>query len=226
MRRTRSDTQKTYEVSAGLFITFEGPDGSGKSTQIRLLGEYLMGKGLDVIYTREPGGTRIGEKIREIILDPHSTEMDPLTEAMLYASSRAQHVAEVIRPALAAGCVVLCDRYVDSSVAYQGYGRGIGGIVAEVNAIATGDVTPDLTIFLDIGPEACFDRIGKHGGDRIESEDISYHQAVYEGYLELAEKYPGRFKRVDGSGGVRVVQNAVRKIADEFIEDFAGRNKT
>jgi dTMP kinase len=206
-------------MSKGRFITFEGPDGSGKSTQIRLLGEYLSGKGLDIVYTREPGGTRIGEKIRNITLDPENTEMDPLTEAMLYASSRAQHVAEIIRPALEAGRTVLCDRYVDSSIAYQGYGRGLGETVACVNDIAVGDVKPDLTIFIDIPPTSCFERIGQSGGDRMESEDISYHEAVYKGYLRLAIGHPDRIRRVDGLQEITSVRDDIRAIADLFDWD-------
>ncbi|MDR3224803.1 MAG: dTMP kinase [Clostridiales Family XIII bacterium] len=205
-------------MSRGHFITFEGPDGSGKSTQIRLLGEYLEGLGHDVVYTREPGGSRIGEKIRDLILDTENKEMDSLTEAMLYASSRAQHVAELIRPALAQGRTVLCDRYVDSSIAYQGYGRGLGEIVAEINALAVGDVTPDLTILFDIPPESCFERIGRTGGDRIESEDMAYHRRVYEAYLYLWEKHPGRIKRVDGARDVESIRDDVNAITDEYLE--------
>jgi dTMP kinase len=205
-------------MSEGRFITFEGPDGSGKSTQTRLLGEYLSGKGFDIVYTREPGGTRIGEKIRDITLDPGNTEMDPLTEAMLYASSRAQHVAEIIRPALEAGCTVLCDRYVDSSIAYQGYGRGLGEIVARVNDLAVDGVKPDLTIFIDIPPASCFERIGQ-GGDRMESEGLSYHEAVYRGYLRLAADDPDRVKSVDGSREVCVVRDDIRTIVDRFDWD-------
>ncbi|MDR1292178.1 MAG: dTMP kinase [Clostridiales Family XIII bacterium] len=201
-------------MSRGRFITFEGPDGSGKSTQIRLLGGYLMKKGIDVVYTREPGGTRIGEKIRYIILDPENSEMDPLTEAMLYAASRAQHVAEVIRPALYEGRTVLCDRYIDSSIAYQGYGRGLGEIVSCVNDLAVGGLGPDLTIFIDIAPASCFERIGRSDGDRIESEDITYHEAVYKGYLRLAADHPDRVRRVDGSRDVRAVRDDIRTIVD------------
>jgi dTMP kinase len=206
-------------MTRGRFITFEGPDGSGKSTQIRLLGEYLSGKGLDIVYTREPGGTRIGEKIRDITLDPENAEMDPLTEAMLYASSRAQHVAEIIRPALDAGRAVLCDRYVDSSIAYQGYGRGLGEIVACVNDLAVGGVRPDLTIFIDIAPASCFERIGQSGGDRMESEDLSYHEAVYNGYLRLAADHPDRVRRVDGSREIIAVRDEIREIVDSFDWD-------
>jgi dTMP kinase len=208
-------------MSRGLFITLEGPDGSGKSTQIRLLGEYLEGKGLDVVYTREPGGTRIGEKIREIILDRENSEMNPLAEAMLYASSRAQHVAEIILPALEAGRTVLCDRYVDSSIAYQGYGRGLSKIVSEINSLAFGGAMPDLTIFIDIPPASCFERIGGKGGDRIESEDIAYHKDVYEGYLSLMAEHPSRVKRVDGAGDIFAVRDDIRKIADDFMR-YAG----
>ncbi|MDR1496095.1 MAG: dTMP kinase [Clostridiales Family XIII bacterium] len=207
----------------GLFITFEGPDGSGKSTQVRLLGAYLTEQGFDPVLTREPGGTRIGEKIRDIILDQGNAEMDALTESLLYAASRAQHVAEVIRPALDAGCAVLCDRYVDSSIAYQGCGRGLGSIVADINSLAVGGVVPDLTILIDIDPEACFDRIGKRvireGGDRMESEDLAYHRAVYDGYLELASLHPDRVKRVDGNGGVDAVSDDVRKVVNAFLLD-------
>jgi len=205
-------------MSRGLFITFEGPDGSGKSTQVRLLGEYLKELGHDVVCTREPGGSRIGEKIRDVILDTENMEMDALTEAMLYASSRAQHVAEVIRPALEQGRIVLCDRYVDSSIAYQGYGRNLGDIVEEINALAVAGIVPDLTILLDIPPEVCFERIGRTDGDRIESEDMTYHRRVYEAYLDLSKKHADRIKRIDGARGIEAVQGDIRMIADECLE--------
>jgi dTMP kinase len=209
-------------MKRGLFITFEGPDGSGKSTQVRLLGEYLEERGFAVVYTREPGGTRIGEKIRDIILDPASAEMDSLTESLLYAASRAQHVAQVIRPALEAGRVVLCDRYVDSSIAYQGYGRGVGDTVARVNEFAVNGVTPDLTILLDIAPEDCFERIGgrmaEGGGDRIESESLDYHRAVYAAYLALASLHSDRIRRVDGARSEEAVRDDIRRVVDAFLK--------
>jgi dTMP kinase len=212
-------------MKKGLFITFEGPDGSGKSTQLNLLGKYMESRGFDVVCTREPGGTRIGEKIRDIILDPASSEMDPVTEAMLYAASRAQHVAEVIRPALDAGRAVLCDRYVDSSIAYQGYGRGVGALVEEVNAFAVGGLEPDLTILLDIAPEVCFERIGKRmaggGGDRMESESIAYHRSVYAAYLDLASRRPDRIRRVDGERGIGAVRDDIREIVTAFLNERA-----
>jgi dTMP kinase len=206
-------------MSRGIFITLEGPDGSGKSTQLAYLRELLESMGLDVVCTREPGGTHIGEKIRDIILDAKHMEMAPITEAMLYASSRAQHVAEVIRPALFAGRVVLCDRYVDSSIAYQGYGRGLGEVVTDINALAVGDAAPDLTILIDIPPADCFERIG-HGGDRIESEALAYHQSVYDGYLRIASADPARVKLVNGARDRESVRGDIAKLVEDFM---AGR---
>jgi dTMP kinase len=207
-------------MKKGLCISFEGPDGSGKTTQIKLLGEYLSDLGHEVVYTREPGGTRIGEKIRALILDVGNAEMSALAEMMLYAASRAQHIAEVIGPALEKGSTVLCDRYVDSSVVYQGYGRRLGRVVSEVNALAVGETVPDLTILLKIDPEACFDRIGRTGGDRIESEEMDYHRRVYSGYLELERKYPERVKGVDATGDVDDVCANVRRAVDGFLESY------
>jgi dTMP kinase len=208
-------------MSRGRFITFEGPDGSGKSTQIRLLGEALAARGHEVVYTREPGGTRIAEKIRDLILDRDNGEMAPLTEAMLYAASRAQHVSELILPSLAAGRTVLCDRYVDSSIAYQSVARDLGRAVETINAFAAGDAVPDLTILIDIPPEACFERIGRAGGDRIESEDISFHRRVYEAYLEIARKDPVRVRTVDGDRDVDAVQRDIRALVDDCLESRA-----
>jgi dTMP kinase len=204
-------------MNRGAFITFEGPDGSGKSTQIRLLADHLKEHGHDVVLTREPGGTRIGERIRDLILDRGCAEMDPLTEALLYAASRAQHAAEVIRPALEAGRTTLCDRFVDSSIAYQGYGRGLGDVVRQVNELALGGLAPDLTILMDIPPEACFERIGRSGGDRIESEAIAYHRLVYDAYLTLAERYPARIRRVDAARPPEEIQDEIRAITDAFF---------
>ena len=141
----------------GIFISIEGPDGSGKSTQIENIKDFFKAKGIDFVFTREPGGTAIGERIREIILDKNCKEMDYMTEAMLYAAARAQDVAEVIRPSLAEGKIVLCDRFVDSSIAYQGYGRRLGESVTIINGYAIADCIPDLTLLLKLDP-----RVGKH----------------------------------------------------------------
>ncbi|MDR0520002.1 MAG: dTMP kinase [Clostridiales Family XIII bacterium] len=199
------------------FISFEGPDGSGKSTQLRLLGERLEALGLDVVYTREPGGTRIGEKIRDLTLDTENSEMDPLTEAMLYAASRAQHVAEVILPQLELDRIVLCDRYIDSSIAYQGYGRGLGDIAYSINTLAVGGLMPDLTILVDAPPETCFGRIGRTDADRMESEDMAYHRRVYEAYLDIAGKHPERIKTVNGMQSEEAVQSDIREIVERHL---------
>lgn len=198
----------------GLFITFEGPDGAGKTTQINRLTDYLVSMGMDTVLTREPGGTRIGEKIREIILDPQHQEMDHLTEALLYASSRAQHVAEKIRPALDAGKTVICDRFMDSSIAYQGYGRKLGERVRIINEIAVEGLTPDLTILLLVDPDEGKKRISNGFLDRLELEAIHYHIDVYEGYLALANRYPERILCIDGSRGIE-------EISSEIIEKTA-----
>ncbi len=176
----------------GKFITFEGCEGSGKSTQIRLLGEKLTEAGIDFIITREPGGSDVAEQIRRIILDGKNTAMCDECEALLYAAARIQHLKEIVEPALCAGKLVVCDRYVDSSLAYQGYARGLGEeFVASINAAAISSFAPDLTLFLHISPTDAFER--KHGadkGDRIEQLGLDFHQKVYNGYLSLAEKYP------------------------------------
>ena len=173
---------------SGLFITFEGADGSGKSTQLRFLAEYLEEQGVAVVRTREPGGCPVAEKIREIVLGV-GNEMDAVTEAMLYAAARAAHVREVIKPALDAGCVVLCDRFIHSSLAYQGYGRELGvSLVAQINAPAVDNCMPDATVFINITPEKAFERMNENKVyDRLESEDIAFHQRVYDGFTELSK---------------------------------------
>ena len=165
-----------------MFVTFEGCEGVGKSTQLNMLKEYLKKTGQDAVYVREPGSTAISEKIRSIILDPENTEMTAQTEALLYAAARAQLVAEVILPSLAQGRTVICDRYVDSSVAYQGYARGLGTeFVRSVNAFALENAVPDVTVFIDLRPSAAFRSVRRE--DRLEQEAADFHDKVYEGYI-------------------------------------------
>ncbi|MDR1815256.1 MAG: dTMP kinase [Clostridiales Family XIII bacterium] len=184
-----------------MFITFEGGDGSGKSTQIGLLAEVFAARGMDFVRTREPGGTRIGEKIRALILDPENAEMADVTEMLLYAATRAQLAREVVAPALAEGKAVLCDRWVDSSLVYQGVARGLGRAVAEVNHHATAGIVPDLTVLLDIDPAVGLARArGETALDRIEAEGLAWHERVRAGFLALAEKHPERYFVVDASG--------------------------
>ena len=198
----------------GIFISFEGPDGSGKTTQIKLFSKYLEEKGYPVLMTREPGGTGISEKIREIILDPANTEMDGMTEALLYAAARAQHVAQLIKPAIEEGKIVLTDRFMDSSIAYQGYGRGLGDKIRIINEYAVDGTQPDLTFFLDLAPGEGIARAGKRKNlDRMERESLEYHKAVYEGYLELSKIYADRYVRIDAS-------KSVEEISEEIIERF------
>lgn len=186
----------------GIFITFEGPDGSGKSTQIELLKNYLNKKGYKALMTREPGGTRISELIRDIILDKDNTDMSYMTEAFLYAASRAQHVDQVIRPALNDGNVVISDRFVDSSIVYQGYGRNLGESVEIINNYAIRECIPDITFLFKLDPSIGIKRASGGVPDRIESEGIKYHKQVYNGYLELEKNNPDRICGIDASKSI------------------------
>lgn len=186
-------------VPNGIFITLEGPDGSGKSTQVENIKEFFTKAGRDVVVSREPGGTPISEKLRGIVLDADHSEMDDVTEMFIYAAARAQHVAEKIKPALESGAVVVCDRFVDSSIAYQGYGRGLGDQVEEVNRYATSGLEPNVTFFMDLDPEIGRSRIGKDVRDRLEQQKMDFHYRVYEGYKALAAKYPERIMRIDAA---------------------------
>jgi dTMP kinase len=180
-----------------MFVTFEGLDGSGKTTQKRLLQERLEADGKDVLATREPGGTELGERIRDLVL--HGGHVSPWAEALLYAASRAQHVEEVIRPALERGAIVLCDRYIDSSVAYQGVARGLGlDRVLDLNLTAVGGLLPDLTLLFDIDA-ALIGRRLKREHDRLEREDVDFHTRAAEGYRQLAERFPERIVVLDGA---------------------------
>ena len=184
----------------GIFITFEGIDGCGKSTQCELLKDYLKANNKDFIFVREPGGTVIGERIREILLDKKNTQMTARTELLLFEAARAQITEEVIKPALEEGKIVLCDRFFDSSSAYQGMARGMGmEFVAGLNMAATGGLKPDVTFFFDISAEEALERRGKRGeaSDRIELAGIKFQEDVRKGYLELAKDSGGRIVTID-----------------------------
>ena len=203
----------------GLLLAFEGVEGCGKSTQVRLLCQALEEQGRKVVVTREPGGTRIAERVRHVVLDPDLKEMDPKTEALLYAASRAQHVAEVIRPALEAGSVVLCDRYLDSSLAYQGVARGLGEEdVMRLNVWATDETLPDLVILLHLDAEAGLART-KGDPDRMEQEDVAFHRKVGEAYLHLARSFPSRFAVIDASGSIEDVHRQVKTAILPFLRE-------
>lgn len=203
----------------GSFITFEGPDGSGKTTNCLLAIKYLQKMGYKVLHTREPGGTALAEFIRKLLLDP-GTRIVPLTELLLYAASRAQHVTEVIRPALARGEIVVCDRYADATVAYQGYGRKLNlKLIDTLNKIATDGLMPGLTILLDVPAKEGLSRAEKGGKkkDRLEREKISFHNRVRRGYLTLAKKEPGRIKIVASDRQVNKTNNKVIEVVNKFM---------
>lgn len=194
------------------FVVLEGGEGAGKSTQLELVASTLRGAGWEVTVTREPGGTEIGRRIREVLLDPSSRALDPRAEALLYAADRAQHVAEVIRPALEAGRAVLSDRYLDSSLAYQGVARGLGvDTILEISQWATGDLLPDVSVFLDLQPDEALTRLAGDL-DRMEGQGEGFHAAVRSAYLQLAEDFPERFSVVDASGTPSQVHERVVEV--------------
>ncbi len=201
----------------GLFITVEGPDGAGKSTQIEKMREFFEENGKSVLLTREPGGTPISEKLREILLDKNNSEMADTTEMLIYAAARAQHVAEKIRPALERGEIVICDRFVDSSVAYQGYGRKLGDDVFAVNQYALDGLLPDLTFFMDLDPAIGRSRIGKDVQDRMEREQLDFHYRVYEGYRNIWKENPDRVIRIAASGSIDEIAQQVRMHLEQIL---------
>ena len=186
-----------------MFITLEGPEGSGKTTAVEAAVKALEEKGYQIVRTREPGGTPIAEQIREVILDKRNTSMDPRTEALLYAASRRQHLVEKVWPALKEGKIVICDRYLDSSLAYQGGARGLGvDNVLNVNLFATENTFPDLTLLFDIKPEEGLKRIAANASrevNRLDLEKLEFHNKVRETFLSLAKRYPERFVIIDAS---------------------------
>lgn len=206
-------------MSRGLFITFEGLEGAGKSTQIKLLKNYLMSKGWPTVTTREPGGTYIGDEIRDILLDIDNKDIDYKLEALLYAASRAQLVAVVIKPALAENKIVLSDRYVDSSIAYQGYGRGLPiDLILEFNKWATEGLEPDLTFLLRLPAEVGQSRNQAKQADRIESESIDFHKRVENGYDELAKQYKDRYRVIDATKDIETVSRDIINIVNENLK--------
>ncbi|MBM7686829.1 MAG: dTMP kinase [Epulopiscium sp.] len=206
----------------GLFISMEGSDGSGKTTQIERLKDYFLNKGYEVIITREPGGTLISEQIRNIVLDVKNEVLSDMTETLLYAASRAQHVEEKIKPALESGKIVISDRFVDSSIVYQGYARGIGmDIVEAINSYAVQGFMPDITFFFDIEPELAMKRKNSQKSlDRLEQEHISFHNKVYEGYKILLKKYPERIKSINARQSIdNIYEQIIKEVSSLLKED-------
>ena len=198
-----------------MFITLEGVEGSGKTTVAEMLIKMLEKDGHEVLHTREPGGNPIAEAIRNVVLDRKNTDMDARTEALLYAAARRQHLVGVVEPALAAGKIVICDRFIDSSIAYQGYARKIGTeLVEDINDFAIHGMRPDVTFLIDVRPEVGLARINKDKNrkvDRLDLEKMDFHQLVYEGYQELAEKHPHRIMVIDGERSPNEIVEAIYK---------------
>ncbi|MFS0821063.1 dTMP kinase [Bacillus sp. 1P02SD] len=205
----------------GYFITLEGPEGAGKTTVLGILQEELSKKGYDVVSTREPGGIDIAEQIRSVILDKNNTKMDARTEALLYAASRRQHLVEKVIPALEEGKMVLCDRFVDSSLAYQGYARELGiDEVLSINEFAINGLMPSLTLFFDIQPEKGLTRIKKNDDrevNRLDLEKLSFHQKVYEGYVKVADRFKDRFYTINAENSLDVVTKEALELIESHV---------
>jgi dTMP kinase len=211
-------------MDRGQFLTFEGIDGCGKTTQFRLLGKWLRERGRTVVETVEPGGTAVGQQIRKILLDPANAEIQPRTELLLYFASRAQNVDQVIRPGLDSGAIVLCDRFTDSTLVYQGAGRGIDtNVVLELDRIACGGLKPDLTFLIDVDLETSLmrakrrnERVGP-SESRIDEESLAFHERVRQGYLALAANEPDRFVVIDGRGSISQVGGMIREAVPSYV---------
>lgn len=200
----------------GLFITFEGVDGCGKTTQMELLAKYLQDRGYEVIITREPGAKGLGEKIREILLH-YDGEVSSRAESFLFLADRAQHIDKIIMPAVKAGKIVLCDRHTDSTIAYQGYGRGVDiDELVMLNNLATGKSKPDLTFVFDIDIETSMSRVGKEK-DRMESAGVEFFEKVRKGYLEIAKQEPDRVKVIDSTCSIEKIAQEVKDIIDMYL---------
>lgn len=206
----------------GRFISFEGIEGTGKTTQARLLADYLTDLRFAVVVTEEPGGTPIGLRIREVLLKVEHTEMQSLTELLLYSADRSQHMHELILPSLSAGKILITDRFSDSTLAYQGFGRSLDmDTISTLDRIATGGLKPDLTLLLDIDVLTGLRRNrGANKVDRIEREDLAFHEKVRAGYFELARREPGRIKVIDASGGIEEIRTKVNKAVKSHFHDL------
>jgi dTMP kinase len=208
----------------GKLIVFEGVEGCGKTTQMQLIGEWLEGLGISVVSTREPGGTELGLHLRRLLLDSQNC-ISLHTELLLYAADRSQHVEQELKPNLEQGKFILCDRYTDSTIAYQGYGRALDMVlIDQLNKIATGGLESDITLWLDVEPEVGLSRKRKSRevADRIEQEKIEFHHRVQQGYVDLAAKYPQRIVRVDGNLTVETVQKQIQAIFTKSLKDWGG----
>ena len=209
-------------MSRGIFITLEGPEGAGKTTVLHKLGDVLTDVGYQVVITREPGGIPISEQIREVILNKDNTEMDGRTEALLYAAARRQHLVEKVMPALDRGVIVLCDRFIDSSLAYQGHARGLSiEEVYKINQFAIAGVMPELTIYFDIDPALGLQRVHNNQErevNRLDMEELQFHEKVREGYQLIIERWRERFYIVDAAQPLEAVVEATKKKVIEFIE--------
>jgi len=208
----------------GTFITFEGIDGSGKSTQLRLLANFLRSKDCEMVVTREPGGTPLGLRLRAALLDAQE-QVDPLTELLVFAADRAQHVRRLLRPSLESGHIVLSDRYADATVAYQGAGRGFSPeLISQIVALATEGLKPDMTLLFDLSVDACLERTrrrteGKHRGDRQDAENAAFHTRVRNEYLRLAAAEPDRIKLIDTRGTVEETHALVKTLVIPFLKE-------
>ncbi|MGQ9569457.1 MAG: dTMP kinase [Thermodesulfovibrionales bacterium] len=212
----------------GLFISFEGIEGTGKTEQSKLLYKYLKKKRYKVILTGEPGGSKIGLKIRDLLLSIENKKMTPISELLLYNASRAQHINEVILPSLKNGFIVISDRFIDSTKVYQGYGRGIDiKLIESIEEIVTKGLKPDLTILLDLDVKIGLKRNrGINKKDRLELEDVKFHKKVREGYLEIAEKEPERIKLIDASGSIEEIHKKIIEVVKDFIGNKESLIKT
>jgi dTMP kinase len=206
----------------GIFITFEGPDGAGKTTILNMLSEEFREKGIEAVFTREPGGIRIAEQIREVILNKENTEMDSRTEALLYAAARRQHIVEKVIPALNEGKLIICDRFIDSSLAYQGYAREIGADdVYTINMFAIDGVMPVVTLYFDIEPERGLMRISGNDGrevNRLDLEKMDFHLKVQQGYKHLIDKFPERIKVINADQSLAEVYHDVKEVLIPYLK--------
>lgn len=211
-----------------MFITFEGPDGSGKTTQIKAIGSELQAKGYDIIYTREPGGTEISDQIREIIMNMKNKRMAPRTEILLFCSARAQLVEELIRPALDTGKIVISDRYADSTLAYQGYGHGYDqDVLIQLLNFATGGLWPDLTLLLDISAEKGLQRrlTNQEEWNRMDDYQLAFHERVREGYHALAAADPARWQRIDADQPAAIITRQISAVIEKRLVQSIGKRK-